>query len=226
MDLFSHVLWTRALTRNKLWDEEALLFALLPDLGFLLIMMYVIFGKPMELDFQDAMRTMPPALLVIYYSLHSFVTLGIVAIIVWKLKPKLLPALSAWALHICMDIPFHDGVFGTRFLYPFLPDVYFSGLSWGDYRVLAVSYFMLLVVWYYLEMRDLNKHRRPSDGADWLDKLGLFAVGLINPKPISVGHAESGNNQGTSGQVPGENLHGAEEGQDSRARAEPPSEAG
>jgi len=226
MDLFSHVLWTRLLTKNKLWDEEALLFAVLPDIGFLLIMLYVIFGKPMGQDFSDAMKTMPPAFMVIYHLLHSFVTLGIVALIVWKLKPRLLPALSAWALHICMDIPFHMGTFGTRFLYPILPDFYFTGISWGDYRVLAASYFMLLVIWYYLEMRELNRHRTGNREPDFFIKLERFAAGLINPKTITTANEAVGDYKGTPGQVSGEDIHGAGQDTDSSAGALPPPEAG
>jgi hypothetical protein len=184
MDLFSHILWTRVFTRNKLWDQEALLFAVLPDAGFLLIMLYVIFGKPMNLDFSDAMQTIPPGFIVVYRVLHSFVTVGIVALILWKLKPSILPALSAWVLHICMDIPVHDGMFGTRFLYPILPDFYITGVTWGQWQILAGSYLLLLVTWYYLETRELKKHRRPELGNDWLDRVELLLVGLVNPRPL------------------------------------------
>jgi len=228
MDLFSHVLWTRTLTRNKLWDQEALLFAVLPDAGFLLIMLYVIFGKPMNLDFFDAMKTIPPAFLIIYHMLHSFVTVGITALILWKLRPKLLPALSAWVLHICMDIPFHSDLFGTRFLYPILPEFYVSGMSWGDWRVLAASYFMLLVAWYYMEMRELMKHKNPGRH-DWLDSLIVSAAALINPKPIPSAHEGCepvGDNGRTSGQVPGDNVDGLGQGEDCGPGAEPPQEAG
>jgi len=225
MDLFSHLLWTRALTRNKLWDMEALMFAVLPDAGFGLIMMYVIFGKPMALDFSDAMRTIPPGFIVVYHLLHSFVTVAIVALILWKLRPKLLPALSAWALHICMDIPFHDDMFGTRLLYPILPDLYVSGMSWGDWRVLAASYFLLLVTWTYLEMRELRNHRRGV--TDWLDKAVMYAAALINPKPIPSAHEGArADNHGAPGQVPGDNGEGAGQGQDCSAGPEPPQEAG
>ena len=227
MDLFSHIMWTHVGTRNKLWDDEAMLFALLPDVGYLLIMMYVIFGKPMNLDFSDAMVTLPPAFLIIYRLLHSFVTLGIVFLIVWKLSPKLLPALSAWAVHICMDIPFHGGaLFGTRFLYPFLPDFYLSGLSWGDYRVLAASYFLLLVVWYYMEMKELKKHRNPEWAGDWLDRLENFIGNQINPRPITAGHAESGDYARTYAQVPGEDREGPEKGENNSTGTIPPPQAG
>jgi hypothetical protein len=224
MDLFSHVLWTRLYTRNKLWDDEALLFAVLPDAGFLLIMLYVVFGKPMNLDFNDAMRTIPPVFMVVYHILHSFVTVGIVALILWKLKPKLLPALSAWVLHICMDVPFHSDMFGTRFLYPILPDFYISGMSWGDWRVLAGSYFLLLVAWFYLELRDLNRHRRGRP--DWIDNVIVSAAALINPKPIPSAHEALGDNRGTSGQVLGDDIQSVGQGEDSGSGAQPPPEAG
>jgi len=173
MDIFSHVLWTRVITRNKLWDEEALLFSILPDTGSLLIMLYVIFGKPMGQDFTDAMTTLP-----------------------------------------------------ASFLYPILPDFYIHGLSWGDYRVLAASYFLLLVAWYYLEMRELKKHRSRSWSADWLDRLERFIGNQINPQPIPAGHAESGDHARASGQVPGEDRERVEKGENNCAGTVPPPQAG
>jgi hypothetical protein len=227
MDLFSHILWTRVGTRDKLWDDEALLFALLPDAGFLLIMLYVFFGKPMDLDFSDAMLTLPPAFLIIYRLLHSFIILAIVALFVWKYSPKLLPALSAWAVHICMDIPFHgSAMFGTRFLYPILPDFYINGLSWGNPMVLAYSYLLLLVVWYYLEMRELKKHRNPGLRADWLDRAAYFAKALINPQPIPAGHAQNGDYARASDQVSGEDREGPEKSEDIGTGTVPPPQAG
>ncbi len=225
MDLFSHVLWTSMLTRNKLWQDEAIIFALLPDAGFFLIMLYALFGS--DGNFSEAMASLPPAFMVLYHLLHSFVVFGIAAIIVWKLQPRLLPAMSAWAFHICMDIPFHDGMFATRFLYPVLPNVYVSGFAWSDYRLLAASYFLLLVTWYYLEMRELAKHRRRERWIpDWIDRLERFAADLINPKPIPVAHEEVGNYQRASCQLPGENLCGAEEGEGSGAGTISPPQAG
>jgi hypothetical protein len=227
MDLFSHVLWTSMLTRNKLWQDEAIVFALLPDAGYLLIMLYALFGAPPGVSYQEAMATLPPAFLVLYHLLHSFIVFGIAAILVWKWKPALLPAMSAWALHIIMDIPFHTGMFATRFLYPILPNLSVSGISWADYRLLAVSYFLLLVTWYYLEMRELAKHRRRERWIpDWIDRMERFAAALINPKPIPVAHEEVGNNAGASYQLPGENLGSAEEGEGCGSRTVPPPQAG
>ncbi|MBA3046151.1 MAG: hypothetical protein KKH41_01255 [Candidatus Thermoplasmatota archaeon] len=227
MDLFSHVLWTSVLGRNRLWHDEAILFALLPDAGYFLIMLYVLFGTPMNVNFADAMVTLPKGFMVIYYLLHSFVVFGVTALAVWKLKPKLLPALSAWFFHICMDIPFHDGVFGTRILYPLLPNFYIGGMSWGDYRVLAGSYFLLLATWFYLEMRELRKHRRRDNWLpDWIDRLEHAVGGLINPKPIPTAHAEGGDNARTPDRIPGEDRVGTGENQYHGPGAVPPPEAG
>jgi len=227
MDIFSHVLWTSMLTRNKLWQEEAILFALLPDMGYVLIMAHALFRIPTGDSLAQSMAVTPAAFLVLYHMMHSFVVLGVAALFVWKLKPKLLPAMSAWALHICMDIPFHGGTFGTRFLYPILPNTYFSGISWSDYRLLAASYFLLLTLWYYLEMRELAKHRRRERWIpDWIDRLERFAAALINPKPIPMAHAEVGDNAGTPRRIPGEDPRGTGESQDSGAGTVPPPEAG
>jgi hypothetical protein len=100
MDIFSHILWAYVPFRNKLWRDEGLFFAVLPDFGFLLIILYVVLGTPTLVGFPQALPKMPDVLLIIYFTLHSFVTLGVVALIVWKFKPKLLPALSGWFLHI------------------------------------------------------------------------------------------------------------------------------
>ena len=120
MDFFSHILWVYLPVKNKLWRDEALFFAALPDLGFLLVLLYV-FASPG--GFWTSVNNMPEIYFQIYYFLHSFVALGIVAVIIWRLRPKLLPALSGWFIHIMIDIPFHENPkFTTRFLYPILPE--------------------------------------------------------------------------------------------------------
>jgi hypothetical protein len=186
MDIFSHILWVYVPFRNKLWRDEALLFAALPDIGTALIFGYVLFGTPMHVSFWKALATMPPAFFHLYYTTHSFVTLGAVALIMWKLKPKLLPALSGWLIHIFLDIPFHDGDFGTRFLYPLLPDFYISGITWVDYRVMGASFVLLFLIFLYTLYRE--RHQHLDEGKpDWLDCITTRIDGLINRKPI-IGH--------------------------------------
>jgi len=94
MDFFQHILWTYVLFRNKLWRDEALVFAILPDIGFLFILFYVFNSSH---NFARAIYYMPGEYLIVYNLFHSFVILGIVALVVWKLRPKLLPALSGWS---------------------------------------------------------------------------------------------------------------------------------
>ena len=118
------MLWPTMLFRNKMWRDEALLFAILPDISFLFILMYVFFGTPMNVGWSGAMHTMPDIYKYFYFFMHSFVAVGIAAIILWKLKPTILPALWGWVLHIFMDMPVHDGSWATRFLYPIFPEVY------------------------------------------------------------------------------------------------------
>lgn len=176
--------------RNKLWREEALLFAILPDIGFLFILMYVFFGTPMDVDWWGAMQTIPPIYKQFYFFMHSFVAVGIAAIVIWRLRPRILPALSGWVLHICMDIPVHDGDFATRFLYPIFPNVYVeSSLTWTDYRVLGITYLLLLNFMIYSLWRERKKHRMGDEWkTDWLDKIHLLFGKLLMkiPPPVPI----------------------------------------
>lgn len=245
MEIFSHLLWSFTIFRNRLWREEALFFAVLPDASFLLIMLYVLLGTPMNVGFQEAMLTMPYAFKAIYFLMHSFVTLGIVALVVWWFKPKLLPALLGWLVHICMDIPFHDGEFATRFLYPISPDIYIKGMFWTDIRILAAAYFALSLTLSYALWRESKKHKKGQFWKpDLIDKGTEFCeaafkkllarhpkfrkpVGdIINQDGINPAHAEVGDIPGASGQVPGEDPPGTGESQNRSAGAVPPQEAG
>lgn len=188
MEIFSHLLWPILFFRNKLWREEALVFALLPDISFLFILMYVFFGTPMDVGWWGAMQTIPPIYKQFYFFMHSFVAVGIAAFIIWRLRPKLLPALSGWVLHIFMDIPVHDGEFATRFLYPIFPNLYIeSSLAWTDYRVLGITYLLLLNFMIYSLWRERKKHRMGEEWkTDWLDKIHLAFGKLLMKIPAPV----------------------------------------
>lgn len=218
MDLFSHLLWVYVPFRNKLWRDEALFFAVLPDLGFLFILLFVFVS---DKDFANAIPIMPDIFLIVYFTLHSFVTLGVVALIMWKLRPKLLPALSGWFIHISMDIPFHDGTFGTRFLYPLFPELYMPGITWLDYRVLAISYLALVLVYVYSLRRERKKHLSGKDWEpDWVDKLHLMADGLIKRKGILVANAEGHDIERTPDRISGEDRTGTCQSEDCPAEPE------
>ncbi len=224
MDIFSHILWTYVPFRNKLWRDEALVFAVLPDFGFLFILLYVFVS---DKDFANAIPIMPDVFLIIYSMLHSFVSLGVVALIIWKLQPRLLPALSGWLIHIIIDMPLHDGTFGTRFLYQLFPDLYLPGITWLDYRVLAISYLALVLVYVYSLRRERKKHVAGKDWLpDWVDKLHLMADGLINRKAISVANAEGHYIERTPDQISGEDRTSTGQSEDKPAEPELPQDRG
>jgi hypothetical protein len=224
MDIFSHILWTYVPFRNKLWRDEALFFAILPDVGFLFILLFVFVS---DKDFANAIPIMPEFFLIIYSTLHSFVALGVMALIVWKLRPKLLPALSGWFIHIMMDIPFHEGTFGTRFLYPLFPDLYLPGITWLDYRVLAISFLALVLVYVYSLRRERKKHLSGKDWKpDWIDKLHLMADGLINRKRILIANAEGQDIERTPDRISGEDRAGTGQGEDRPAEPLVPQDRG
>lgn len=214
MDIFSHILWTWVPFRNKLWRDEVLFFAVLPDFGFFLILLYVLFGTSPLVGINQALPDMPDVFLVVYFSLHSFITLSIVALIVWRLRPRLLPALSGWFIHLIMDIPMHEGFFGTRFLYPLAPNLYFEGVSWVDYRVLAITYLALVIAYVYSLRRERKKHVSGDKWkADWIDKIHQRADALINRKRIRAADGEVEGNGGPPQEVPGEDEGGTGQGE-------------
>jgi len=173
-----------------MWREEALVFALLPDISFLFIMGYVLLGTPMDVGWFGAMQTIPSIYKQFYFFMHSFVSVGIAAFIIWRLRPKMLPALSGWVLHIFMDIPVHDGEFATRFLYPIFPNLYIeSSLSWSDYRVMGIAYLFLVNIAIYSLWRERKKHRMgPEWKTDWVDKIHLYFGKLLKriPAPVPI----------------------------------------
>ncbi len=212
MDLFSHILWVFVPTRNKLWRDEALFFAILPDISFALILLYV-FSQPS--GFWESVRGMPQFYLDFYFVMHSFVTLAVVAIVLWKLRPKLVPALSGWFIHLLMDIPFHeDPTFATRFLFPISQDFYIKGISWFDWRVLGFSYLALLIVYIYANHRDTMKMRLNSEWKpDIFDRVDRWFGSLLNIKKSTHAH-EPTDIEGEVGELSGQDGDGAQQTED------------
>jgi len=214
MEIFSHILWPMMLFRNKLWREEALFFALLPDISFLMILLFVFFGTPMDIGWHRAMYRMPDIFRDFYFLMHSFVTLAVVAAIVWRQRPRLLPALSGWFLHICLDIPVHDGEFATRFLYPLFPDIYFSGISWLDIRILPIAYLMFLNFALYSFWREKKKHRMGTAWKeDWVDKLDSAAGKLLSKLILLSPNGKEQHRPAASGELSGQDQSGPGEGE-------------
>lgn len=160
-------------------------------MGFLFIMLYSMFGTPYVTSYPEAMKTVPPVLLDIYFVFHSFVTVLVVGIIIWMLKPKLLPALSGWVIHILLDLPFHESTtFATRFVYPFSSDAYFTGVSWLNIEILAFNYLAICVMYIYVLKRELRKHHAGENWQpDWIDRIDAWGQALLREKIIPSSYA-------------------------------------
>ncbi len=210
MDFFSHILWVHIPTRNKLWHDEALIFSMLPDVGFLLIMLYSMFWSPMDTSYAEAMRNIPQVFLDIYFILHSFVTVFIVGVILWKLKPRLLPALSGWIIHILLDIPFHEtSMFATRFIYPLSSEVYFQGISWNNVLILALNYLAIALVYAYMIHRENMKQKMGDEWEpDIIDELNHLGAYIFNRKRIPAFNGKRYSLRRAHSGLPGEDEKG------------------
>ncbi|MFH0816634.1 MAG: hypothetical protein V1934_07455 [Methanobacteriota archaeon] len=190
MDPIFHLLFTNLYARDERWRDEALVFSVLPDLGFLLIELYLFFYVTASVNYADAMATVPQSLLVVYRLFHSLLVFGIVAAIVWRVRPRLLPALLAWLLHILVDIPVHEGTFTTRVLYPVLPGVQLQGWSWGTPAVVFSAYALLLALYAFSAWRDRRKHLAAEGWTpDVFDRLNARADALLRAKRLPILHA-------------------------------------
>ena len=164
MDIFSHALWGFGIIR---WRREAkwgAFFGVLPDiLTFLPLMAYLRLAYP-ELPYGKSPHYLTQEFFtLIYNTMHSFVTLGIVFFAVWWLRGKrIFYPLFAWflhILHISMDIPTHSGEFyPTKFLYP-ITNFHVNGISWGRWEIILPDLLALLAVygWYFYRKKQPDR---------------------------------------------------------------------
>ena len=157
MDVISHALWANALFRNKKWAGLGIFFGIFPDVGFLPIILYVLFATP--LPYEEAFSSIPQYIFIPYFLLHSFVALGIVALILFIWAKEYLPALWGWFLHIIIDIPVHDGFFSTRFIYP-ISNYGISGIPWTNGWIFVGNYLALGGVYLYLLIEQMGSEKK------------------------------------------------------------------
>ncbi len=209
MDPIFHLLLTNLYAKDERWRDEALAFSIMPDVGFLLIELYLFFYLTARVDYAEGMAGLPPVFLVVYHTFHSLLVFGIVAALVWRLRPRLLPAMSAWLLHILVDIPVHEGEFGTRILYPLLPDVAVQGWSWGVPAVVAVAYAILCAFYAYDAWRSRRKHLAGVGWrADVFDRLAARADALLKAERMPFFNARRQDNGEAGGRLPREDGDG------------------
>lgn len=159
MDFVAHLLWTNVVFNKKRWLRDALLFTALPDVGYLIIILYILFATPASFSLSHI--EVPFPVLVPYYVLHSLFTVVLVGLFLRKFRPALLPPLAGWAFHILLDIPTHDAPFRTLFLYPLTVGI--DGFLWTDPRFLLVNYTALAVAYGVLTLREAMRRPAPRD---------------------------------------------------------------
>lgn len=188
MDIFAHALWTaagaKALSSHRKFVEKnrgplkawwAALWGIFPDLfafGFPFIAMFYLmltgqadgiswashhFGFPANLAW---IGDLPPKL---YNISHSFVTFGVVFLIVWAIRRRPYYELLGWALHICIDIPSHAGSFyPTPLFWPLSGWKFLHGVSWANPTYMIINYTALSLTWIYIVVRWIRKRKALS----------------------------------------------------------------
>jgi hypothetical protein len=147
MDSIAHALYGGLVTEHKKLFFWGMFFGALPDIITSLVAFFTngIAGV-MTFAFTDA-NTLSPAVYTTYYATHSFLCAAILALTLYLIDKKLIILAVPYLLHILFDIPFHCGLYGTRFLYP-VNNLHVCGYSYGDHLWLwGINYAVLLVLY-------------------------------------------------------------------------------
>ena len=157
MDIISHALWGGIAfgRKNRRSFLLATLFGLMPDLlsfGVLIIVMLISGQTPDWSNGAPESISIPVYARTLYNWTHSLLVFIWVFSIVWIYFRKPVLELTAWGLHVLMDIFTHtDRFFPTPFLWP-LSDSTVSFIPWSDPRIFVTNVFLLsvLYLWFYL----------------------------------------------------------------------------
>ncbi len=160
MDIFAHGLWSYAVFHKKKYAWLAILFGVLPDiLSFgILFIMNLISGSLQRGP--PSLSSLPDWLFAAYSMTHSFVIFLLVFFIIYLLTKKWFWPLTAWAIHVLIDIPTHSTrFFPTPFLWP-LSGYVFDGISWATPWFMLVNYSSLMIVFIVIaHYRDKEKKK-------------------------------------------------------------------
>ena len=180
MDILSHALWAGAageLIRRRRHTSGRMLAATValgaaPDIVSLLPMAVWSLSQPASFaltrDYISAMPGTEPAMPAIvgllshhaHCAMHSAVVAAAVGLLIWWRRPRLLPVLVGWWLHIALDIPTHSNdYYAVPFLYP-LAYWGINGVAWTTPWVLATDYVALGLAFLGLFL-SRGKHRSP-----------------------------------------------------------------
>lgn len=170
MDIVSHGLWGGIAFGRKSKGNYwlAFLFGILSDLlafgPYFVLTWLGVFNIPGLPQMPSIPREPPDPSLIpsfvhqTYSVTHSLVVFVILFVIVWLMLRRPLWELSAWGLHILIDIPTHsDKFFPTPFLWP-LSSAHINGYSWASPEIFIPNVLVLaaLYLWFYLKNRRKN----------------------------------------------------------------------
>ena len=156
MDIVSHGLWG-AITfgrksRSSFW--LAFVVGLAPDLlSFGILYAAAMLGLAETPDFSQGTppeSSIPLYVHHLYNVTHSFIVFLSVFLITWFLLKRPLWELSAWGLHVLVDVPTHSyAFFPTPILWP-LFNWKFDGWQWTTPTILIPNFVLLAMVyaWY------------------------------------------------------------------------------
>lgn len=168
MDIISHGLWGSLgfgrRSRKSFW--VAFFFGIAPDLfSFGIFTATVWLGLVSGPDWAAGLpdpSLIPQYVHGMYNVTHSLIVFAAAFGLVWLIRKKPLYELSAWGLHILVDIPTHsDRFFPTPFLWP-LSDVSVNGTPWSHPWIFIpnVTLLILLYLWFFVVKKRLAKMPR------------------------------------------------------------------
>ncbi len=156
MDVFSHALWGGVVAgrKSKKYFWWAFGIGLFPDVASFGILMAAEFlGLASRPDWSAGhpdMSQIPAFVNSLYNFTHSFISFGLVFLLIWWLLKKPFWPILAWGFHIFLDIPSHSfQFFPTPFLWP-ISHFMVNGISWGENIIFIPNVLFLIllyVVW-------------------------------------------------------------------------------
>ena len=158
MDILSHGLYGGvALGRkNKKSFWTAFMFGVFPDafafgLPMSHLLLSLLVGEQAEFirGPEGGYANIPQYVFTLYDISHSLVIFTVAFLLVCAIRRKPLWEMSAWGLHVVMDIFTHsDQFFPTPFLWPF-SDFYVNGISWGQPIIFFPNVTLLALAYAY-----------------------------------------------------------------------------
>jgi hypothetical protein len=160
MDIVSHGLWGAIAfgrkSRSSFW--LAFVIGITPDLlSFGIFWTAAMLGYSEPPDFSNGTppeSSIPPYVHQLYNATHSFFIFLVVFLLVWVSLKRPVWELSAWGLHVLLDVPTHSyAFFPTPVLWPLFAWK-FNGWQWSTPNILIPNLVLLslLYAWYLLRL--------------------------------------------------------------------------